>query len=339
MPAISSEGFDKIAWDAFSTANNQGHGGAWYKNQVPYVSEPNALQNVDIWIPRTEDEQGQSNPSPAEVPKRPGYWLIYIHGGAWRDPLVTSSSFEPTVQCILRDQPHLKKHIAGLASINYTLSPHPNHPTLPAPVPGPGIHTDPSRSAKHPDHIKDVLSAISFLDSKFQFGTNYILAGHSCGATLALQVAMNRNLWSGTNSESTLAAPKPLAIIGLNGLYDLPNLIENPGEKHQKLAELYEIFTKNAFGDEKSVWSAVSPTSVTDWAGDWREGKQAILVQSQEDTLVPYSQTTLMLKSLGNSAGGALHISEMEASGDHNDLWHKGSRIAEILGQVLKSLV
>ncbi|KAJ6151146.1 hypothetical protein N7470_007740 [Penicillium chermesinum] len=67
-----------------------------------------------------------------------GYWVVqviqtesspqghsYIHGGAWRDPTITASSFEPT-EALLRSYPGLP--ISGFASISYRLSAHPDYP-------------------------------------------------------------------------------------------------------------------------------------------------------------------------------------------------------------------
>jgi len=50
------------------------------------------------------------------------------------------------------------------------------------------FHTRPEAyQAKHPDHLNDVAGAIAYLQDRYKFGGNYVIIGHSCGATLSLQ--------------------------------------------------------------------------------------------------------------------------------------------------------
>lgn len=179
-----------------------------------------------------------------------------------------------------------------------------------------------------------------------------MLLGHSCGATLALQVAMGDfEKWKAADSSNSglgKVVQKPVAIVGLNGLYDMPTLIRSPGEKHLHLQALYEDFTKRAFGDDESVWMDISPVYVKDWSqAEWvldrKEPRQVFLVQSKEDTLVPYWQLEAMRESFlkgdpGKSGNDVLEIKELEAAGDHNDLWKEGTRLAEIVVEVVQSL-
>ena len=176
-----------------------------YEKGIPY-SEDSSLNTLDICIPR--------RPSP-EDSKR--LWIVCIHGGAWRDPEIDASSFETTQDRLLASP--LADNITGYASINYRLSPYPSHPT------NPSDPSDPARNAKHPDHINDVLTAMLYLQETYHFRDQYILVGHSCGATLALQVAMKR-YW-GSQYESTFAlelnVEPPRAVVGLEGIYDIPS--------------------------------------------------------------------------------------------------------------------
>ncbi|KIX00329.1 uncharacterized protein Z518_10468 [Rhinocladiella mackenziei CBS 650.93] len=306
---------------------------AWHKHRVPYTEQANALQNLDVWIPTSS-----SSREPANLSSIRGLWVIYIHGGAWRDPLVTSASFTPTIRCLLGrtqwDNPSTSK-IAAFASINYSLSPYPNHPTDPSPPKDPSRAADRSRTARHPAHILDVLHALAFLQRKAGFGGNYILLGHSCGATLTIQVLMDATRW-GDGAASALKGDKPRAALGLNGLYDLPGLIQDPGEKHAHLIPIYAEFTKGAFGEDETVWKDVSPVSVSDWTNEWgRAEREVVLVQSGEDTLVPYRQLEGMREGF-KSAG--LKVLEMHADGDHDELWEKGDRLAEIIHEMVTML-
>ncbi|POR38887.1 Kynurenine formamidase [Tolypocladium paradoxum] len=284
-------------------------------------------------------EEGKTNPSSPsfaeEIPHRPGRWIIYIHGGAWRDPLVDSSSFESAALNILA-----AKHttpVAGIASLNYPLSSHPNHPTHPAPPRDPSQPIDIAGTAKHPDHILAVLSALAYLQRDLGVAHDYILSGHSCGATLAFQVAMDSQRWAGIgNKEQVIPIiKKPSVIVGLNGLYNLAHFINQPDESHAALVPVYDAFTRGAFGDDEQVWQQVCPTDVEDWAKEWPEGKTVVVVQSREDGLVPYSQTELMKMRLSETS--KLEVKELDAGGDHNDLWKQGDSLAEIMLEVLES--
>jgi acetyl esterase/lipase len=322
---MTSAAFDSIPWEQ----ETQGRSKIFHKAGVAYKPNANALQNVEIWIPSPNNSTHV--PEQSEFPKSDGVWVIYIHGGAWRDQNVDAATFASTVSNLASKHDSTLSQIGGIASINYSLTPRTHD------AESPDFTNDPSRQAKHPDHIVDVLTALSFLQKKAGFGSNYVLSGHSCGATLALQVAMSHSKWS--SAATSLNVAKPAVVLGLNGLYDMPSLINLPGEKHAHLKALYEVFTRLAFSDDKTVWQDISPVFVNDWKEEWKEGKKVVLVQSKEDSLVPYAQTEDMKRSLEKSRGEGLEVSEMEAGGDHNDLWKEGSRLAEIIVEVVESLL
>jgi acetyl esterase/lipase len=303
----------------------------WQKKSVPYVPEAVSLQTMDIWIPAAESDD-ESAPQQSALPGMPGRWLVYIHGGAWRDPLVDSSSFATTAEKLLQQAAAGGVSFAGLASLNYRLSPHPSHPSHPAPPSDPAAPLDPARAAHHPDHIADVLKGLEFLQC-VSGSSDYVLSGHSCGATLAFQAIMDPARWG-----QTTTAKKPTAVIGLNGLYDLAGFLKEPPKSHAQLLPVYDAFTRGAFGDDESVWKAVCPLSIYNWTKEWPEGKLIVLVQSREDTLVPYEQLELMRANLESSKGDGLKVVEMSASHDHNDLWKMGGRLAEIFVSTLAEL-
>lgn len=304
----------------------------WYKQNVPYVSDGTYLQTLDIWVPTSE--VGDQNSPPATYLPNSGSapWLVYIHGGAWRDPLVSSSSFGLTARTILqgisRDTGRLR--LSGMVSINYRLSAHPNHPTDPSPSPEKG--EDPARRSRHPQHICDVLTALHYLQ-ELGIANEYVLSGHSCGATLAFQVAMDSSRW-GWDSTAT-PVRKPRVLVGLNGLYDLAAFIRNPNSSHQALVKVYDAFTRGAFGDDAKIWEAVCPTIVEDWKTEWPEGRKIVLVQSREDSLVPYSQLEIMRDQLLHSGGDEIDFLEIPATRDHNKLWAEGDELADILKRAI----
>ncbi|KAL1836699.1 hypothetical protein VTJ49DRAFT_4758 [Mycothermus thermophilus] len=302
----------------------------WHKTGVPYLPPGQALllQTLDIWIPNTD--QASSAPDPTTLPSLPGTWIVYIHGGAWRDPAIDSTSFSPAATLLLsRGTTTSSPTIAGLVSLNYRLSPHPSHP---AP-------SDPARQAAHPDHITDVLTGLAFLHrllASTHSSANpiqWILAGHSCGATLAFQAVASPSRWGlplppPPPQPQPLHFPKPTALIGFEGLYDLAGFIASPPEHYAWLREGYREFVSGAFGDDETVWRAVCPAReggweigseagefvkgwVREWVGDdggqSREGegrmKKVVLVQSWEDSLVPWQQVEVMRKCWGSLEG------------------------------------
>ncbi|GKU07664.1 unnamed protein product [Fusarium langsethiae] len=280
-------------------------GGGWHKHRAPYTANATYLHTFDVWVPKAANTH--SLPAPDFVPGRQGPWVVYIHGGAWRDPLVDSSSFESAALKLLSDK---ESHISGIVSINYPLSSHPDHPTHPAPPRDPSQPVDIARTAKHPDHIVAVLSAIAYLQNQLGVAHDYVLSGHSCGATLTFQTVMNPDRWGA--AAGSMPIPK----------------VKKP-KSHEKLQPLYVELTKNAFGDDETLWRDMCPTMVSDWSEEWPEGKVVIIAHRKNDGLVPYSQTELMKEHLRNNS--KLEVIEMPASGDHNDLWKQADEIVEIM--------
>jgi acetyl esterase/lipase len=290
---------------------------------------PNMLQHVDIWIPtRYTPDSDDHSLSSSWLPPQDTLWIIYIHGGAWRDPLETSVDLMPTLKSLSPALFESRQTPVAFASISYSLSTYPQHSTHPS------APHDYSRNARHPRHIIDVLTAISFLQQKVRFGSNYILVGHSCGATLAFQAAVNPARW-GVNVDKAYRLRAPLMILGINGLYDMPKMVADPGDGYSRYCEIYEEFTRSAFGDDKQLWADISPAFVQDWAKEWPEGTHVMLVQSREDTLVPFEQAELMKNALLRSKSAQLSVELVEGRGDHYDVWKEGILLAEMLAKAI----
>lgn len=313
----------------------------WHKPTVPYIEGANKLQNLHVWVPSSSHTS--EPPKDAKILSRKGIWIVYIHGGAWRDPLIKADSFAPTLYHIVKSHASSLDWIAGFASLDYTLSGGGDK--------GGGPDSDQSRTGKHPDHVVDVLRGVAFLQEIIGFAENYILLGHSCGATLSFQVLMDSARWvaprlsGGERTGSTPSVPsppkvtKPITVIGLDGIYDLPGLVKDPGEKHARWIPEYEAFTREAFGDDEKTWLEVSPISVKDWVGEWgRNDGKVVLVQSHDDTLVPYRQLEGMRAALKPAVAAGVDVFELSASGDHDSLWETGNQIASIVVEVLGRL-
>ncbi|KAK3946453.1 Alpha/Beta hydrolase protein [Diplogelasinospora grovesii] len=371
---------------ASSTTGNGSVIIGWQKKDVPYLPNATALQAFDIWIPASSTSSSQQPskegsavdvvpPEPNSIPGGKGVWVVFLHGGAWRDPRVSSTSFSPTAGHILRHihNRHQKEDVrlGGMISLNYRLSPHPDYPPNHPEYPGDG------RGAKHPDHIHDVLSGISFLQRLLKPSPEnedeFVLVGHSCGATLAFQALMDS---SRRGLPPTQGLVKPSVVVGVNGLYDLAGFIKAPTKGYEGLRDAYEKFVAGAFGEDESVWREVGPASAGNWLPEWQtleggqrteEGRKrvrkrkAVLVQSKQDTLVPYDQLEKMrdylLKHATTAAAAAaagdgdgdgdgdgeeeragLQVFEMEIGGEHDEIWEKGDQLARILLKVISWL-
>ncbi|KAJ5086446.1 hypothetical protein NUU61_007753 [Penicillium alfredii] len=304
---------------------------------------------------------------------RDGYWVIrqklkkatdtefaratsYIHGGAWRDPTITATSFD-TTESILRASP--KTPISGVASISYRLSAHPNHPQDPT-----STAPDEFRAAKHPDHIRDVEAALAFLQNTFGFGSRYILVGHSCGATLAFQAVMGAIVGHRENAftdhgnaarpsftiEPVSTSPAPLpprltahptAIVGVAGIYDLRRL----RDAHPDI-DAYREFIDGAFGADELLWDAVSPAQMVGSRGvegGWKTGRLVVLAHSKDDELVDEGQLGSMREALrGWEAAEAQvpvqeltrrdrRVSVLPISGAHDESWLSGEELARAI--------
>ncbi|KAJ6036229.1 hypothetical protein N7540_000508 [Penicillium herquei] len=282
-----------------------------------------------------------------------GYWVIYIHGGAWRDPTIKSDSFDATSK-ILRSSPGLP--ISGIASISYRLSAHPNHPQDELETPA-----NEFRNAKHPDHIRDVEAALAFLQNTYNFGPRYILVGHSCGATLAFQAVMGaiashreQSFSGGANDDGAGAqvsmspgplppklSAQPAAIVGVAGIYDLRRL----QEAHREIGA-YREFIEGAFGNDVMLWDGVSPAQMVGSRGvegGWKTGRLVVLAHSKDDGLVDEGQVLEMKEALRGWEQKPAQIPVRELStrerrvqmlsleGGHDELWSQGEELARAI--------
>lgn len=300
-----------------------------FKTGIAYASHSD-LNSYQVCIPRPLE------PSPEEQ-----LWLVYIHGGAWYDFEQTASTFD-AAQKLLLQSPSTLACLAGFASINYRLSAPPPSSTLPPPSPN-----DSARNAIHPDHIEDVLTAIAHIQRTYGFGSRYLLVGHSCGATLALQVAMKQD-WGGATSTGSEKPVAPVAVLGVEGLYDLPALVSYHAD-----ISAYREFVTTAFGPDSEVWAAVSPAVSAEGLSQahWPEGRLVVIAHSHEDELVEWEQVERMqqaLKTQGFRSGAAGEASAtrdcrqvglLELHGGHDQVWEEGTELARAVEWTLQELV
>ncbi|KAL9113421.1 MAG: hypothetical protein Q9227_002462 [Pyrenula ochraceoflavens] len=322
-----------------------------------YYANDNVLQYYEVFTPPKAPSGSQSS----SIPPDEKVWVIYIHGGAYRDPTITSHTFLPLLHSLY---PSLSPptssahnlattpHIASIASLSYRLSPHPSYPQ-PSPPTTPPSHL---RTAKHPDHITDILLALSHLQKTYAFGNRYILIGHSVGATLAYQVGMRCSIpWElGKQGKREVEVKQPLAIVGVEGIYDVPKMLER-----HKDEEIYGQFVRGALGEDEGVWKGVSPAR---WGREgfvrsWKEnvvGKGegggevlAVVVHSRGDELVEWGQVEDMEGCLKKKEGedegkrgeDGIEYRFIEVKGRHHEVWSEGRELARVVGEVVGKVV
>jgi kynurenine formamidase len=160
--------------------------------------------------------------------------------------------------------------VTAIASLDYTVSQF-NYPAPPfmahAPVRYDAIkdnHTDLAREAVHPQDVSDVLHGLALLGSLGLTSGSYVLAGHSCGACLAFQSVLQPPRHYGLGYLP--GPPCPAALLGLDGLYDLPALAtaDGLGASHAHLRDDYEIVLSRSYLPQERV-SRAGPPAAASW--------------------------------------------------------------------------
>jgi len=179
--------------------------------------------------------------------------VVFVHGGAWQG----GSLHEYDGVCAL-----LMKQGIAAATVGYRLSPE----------------------TVHPGHAEDVASALAWLGKKAgEYGYDphrVTLVGHSAGGHIAATIATDPKL---------LALVKPAGFVGLEGIYDVPDLA-------RRWPTYPDWFLKKAFGADQTAWPKASPTrlklvSHSPW----------LVVHSKGDELVDMGQADGFAKHLHQS--------------------------------------
>ena len=173
----------------------------------------------------------------------------------------------------------------------------------------------------------------------YHFGQDYVLVGHSAGATLAWQVVVS----PGTIIDAERNARKPIlprTVIGVAGIYDLPSLVARHASQ-----PIYEEIVRNAFGGDGN-WIGASPLT---WLVNpnnhlheaWPNACLSMLVWSTKDELVEEEQSLDMWKALRQLQ----HCYDSDDQGDfrprqdekmvlldqHDEIWKSGSGLASAI--------
>ena len=309
----------------------------------PYISNGNRLQNLSIYLPRTPRTLDLvesaattlpviSSKSKSALPRI----HVHVHGGAWRDPNLNSSSIEANVAHAFSDK---TLPVNTVISINYTLSPFPTHPSLPY-DPSKGNHSDAAREAVHPTHVHDIYRAFTLLRKMGLTDNSFILTGHSAGACLTFQTVLQSPDHWGFDDVSP--APRPAALIGMNGLYDLPALVHGLRSSHEHLRDVYQDLQSIAFGKDENVWMSASPAlfdakEIEKMVESDHAPALVIVDESTEDQLVPMNQADRMVAKLEEVKSMKV-VRGKRCTGVHAAPWEQGYMIWENILDTLSLL-
>jgi kynurenine formamidase len=271
----------------------------------------------------------------------------YIHGGAWRSPVQDSKDLQPALSQLLTltSSKETINHVAGFASINYGLST--------------GVHDEKSLDVKHPQHIQDVIKALNWLRAEYDVGAqdethtgksgwDWIVVGHSCGATIAFHLSMSYSKPWGTPQEGSFTGKPPIAVVGLEGLYDLPLLnqvhLDEP---------IYAAFITSAFGSDRKIWKEVSP-AYGQFKPAFHNGglRLVVLGHSSEDELVGWEQVGAMWRVLegqgwsvaededvhGDEETPEKRLVLIQLKGTHDEIWDKGTGVRKGIEIAIRGL-
>lgn len=282
-----------------------------------YASD-NILQSYDVLIPDRPPQDNNTRNS------EPGYFLIFIHGGYFRDPKQTSKSFVPTIALLESSPPEIRNRITGYASLNYRLAPHPGYPQDPS-TPSYNLN-----NARWPDQPNDILAALKHIQSHYPQGKRYILAGHSVGATLSFIAALRC---------ADLGLIPPTTVLGICGIYDFPRI--------HRTNDGYESLTRNAMDPGQYVEASPALVDVQTYIEKWTvkskseggSGKRGVLLaQPVTDELVGTDQCEVMADVFSDGQGKVADGFELETvdavKGTHWQILENGE-LARCFGRAI----
>ena len=269
---------------------------------IKYGTE-HALQDMMIHVP----------PRRATDPPRT-LWLVFLHGGGWRDPVQTRADILPAI-ALLSAPRHAAPCPASPASRASTT---PSPPTPPAASLPPPAAATATRA-----HLRD--AAAPRCANWRTCGVrarraDKVLAGHSCGATMAFQLAMG--LDADLPRDAGVAAP--LAVVGSEGLYDLG------------AAPYPEMFAR-AFGPDPGEWARVSPARYAGRLNAERGSGCGMLCWGiLEVDLVDWQQSVGMCEAVRPGVGS---VELVELVGQHDEVWSEGRELARLLAHAVDTVV
>jgi kynurenine formamidase len=174
-----------------------------------------------------------------------------------------------------------------------------------------------------------VLAALRHLCVKYGM-MDYVLIGHSAGATLGFQCLHELRQRREGKADVSGGGPlrEPRMVVGVEGIYDLASLVDEYPQ--------YQGFVEGAFGEEadgRGVWESASPRKfgVSGYKG------LVVLAQSDEDTLLSWRQTEEMKEAVERDLGVGGGLRVVKVVGQHHDVVEKCyERLAGVVERYLK---
>ncbi|KAK6465261.1 putative kynurenine formamidase [Scheffersomyces coipomensis] len=263
-----------------------------------------------------------------EYVKDHGDTIVYLHGGAWRDPRNTFDDFDVMAK-YLREQWY-----TNVIGINYRLSP----------------------TVKHPVHLLDVLTALVHIVKTLNHKSKpLILVGHSVGASLILQL-LNYIQIIESEFELLNESELPISKEALQDLYkdvkeyvqiDRAYCLEGIYDTVQLLGQYpsYSSFVDEAFISKASYTEAFPLSSTSPKFNDPSKFELAPpfsglsdirIIHSTSDELVPVSQSDAVLEYLKQRNLPVKHF--YSDFGIHDDVY-KSEKLAHWIYLMLKAIM
>ncbi|KXH39509.1 hypothetical protein CNYM01_13268 [Colletotrichum nymphaeae SA-01] len=270
-----------------------------------YSYGPNVRQVYDVYIPSAATNETVA------IDK---YWLVYIHGGFYRNFAQNATDILPAIASLEANSSDvLATQIAGIASLDYRLSALPGVQPNNTPI-------NELQNARWPDHLNDAVAALKDLNKHYPIDGNYIVSGHSVGAQIAFFAALE--------TLKDPAVPKPAAVLGISGIYDLPLLhITNPD---------YDYLVLNAMREDQLVEASPSKVDAKQYAA--LDLEAFVLAHSRNDGLVPWDQVKSIEATLDSLPEVESKTHLVELDGAHNDIWRGGVQLAKAFTETLAIL-
>ncbi|KAF6812303.1 hypothetical protein CMUS01_13094 [Colletotrichum musicola] len=268
-----------------------------------YSYGPNVLQSYEVYLP---SETSATSPDK--------YWIIYIHGGFYRDLAQNATTVEAAIATLEANSSDvLQGQVAGIASLNYRLS------ALPGAQPD---DTPPNelQKARWPDHLIDAVAAVKHLGERYPIDGRYVIGGHSVGAQMSFLAALE------TLKDDSI--PKPAAVLGISGIYDYPQLhVTHPD---------YDVLVLNAMREDQLVGASPSKVDAEKYAALGLEA--FVIAHSRNDGLVPWDQVEAIEATLGALPELKNKTALVELDGQHNEIWRGGVQLAKAFTETLAVL-
>ena len=273
----------------------------------------------------------------------------------------TSASFESGDEDV---RPEAGGAAGAVVSVNYRLASYPDEEQRKGEGTGSG-----EEGGTWPIHLEDVKDAIRYLGSeewgavvenacggegggsrmggqrvgtglgeklRLGKGREWILVGHSVGATMAVMLALKGSSPSSTSLvaeekngndqafEDAMAGLR--GIVALEGIYDFGLL----RDRHWEIREAYEPWIRAVFGEDEGGWERGSVLGILRGGGALREGVEGVVVaHSKGDEAVEWEQSVELVEGLGErkEGGDGGRAGLVEVQGGHDEVVEKGGEV------------